>query len=160
MIFRFLPRIVFVFLISFNILNTMYAVADSVSISAIVEESCGNNTIEGIEQCDGIDLGGATCVSQGYSGGSLACSASCIFDVSSCSVISGDGGNHYGSYPPSLYTGVIFSGTSLPGAKIYILKDGQLISTVMANSQGQFSSTIYGLSRGILCFLYTENLTE
>jgi len=36
------------------------------------------------EQCDGINLGGATCASQGFAGGTLACSATCTFNTSQC----------------------------------------------------------------------------
>jgi len=47
--------------------------------------SCGNGTIESPEQCDGADLGGATCTSLGYTlGGALACGAGCAFDTSGC----------------------------------------------------------------------------
>ena len=50
-----------------------------------VRTACGNGTIEGNEQCDGGDLGGATCTSLGYSGGgTLACTAACVFDTSGC----------------------------------------------------------------------------
>ncbi len=39
------------------------------------------------EVCDGSDLGGETCVSQGHSAGDLACDASCgAFDVSACTL--------------------------------------------------------------------------
>ena len=48
---------------------------------------CGNGLREGAEICDGADLGGETCVSQGCSsGGTLACNVACTgFDVSGCS---------------------------------------------------------------------------
>jgi hypothetical protein len=45
---------------------------------------CGNGLLESGEECDGADLGGATCESLGFSGGSLACSASCEQDTSGC----------------------------------------------------------------------------
>jgi hypothetical protein len=39
----------------------------------------------GVEQCDGPDLGGATCQSiGGFSGGTLACSSTCTFNTSGC----------------------------------------------------------------------------
>jgi len=41
----------------------------------------------GVEQCDGGDLGGTTCQSApggGFTGGDLACSATCTFDTSGC----------------------------------------------------------------------------
>lgn len=49
--------------------------------------SCGNGTIdgvEGVEECDGADLAGLTCVGLGHMGGLLACSSNCVLDESSC----------------------------------------------------------------------------
>jgi hypothetical protein len=46
---------------------------------------CGNGIIESGEVCDGGNLGGETCQSQGFTGGTLACAANCqSFDVSGC----------------------------------------------------------------------------
>jgi cysteine-rich repeat protein len=45
--------------------------------------TCGNNEAESGEQCDGTDKNGATCVTLGFSGGTLACT-SCHFDTSGC----------------------------------------------------------------------------
>jgi hypothetical protein len=46
--------------------------------------SCGNGKSDPGESCDGADLQNATCAGLGFSGGSLACSSSCQFNVSSC----------------------------------------------------------------------------
>lgn len=47
--------------------------------------SCGDGIANGSESCDGIDLGGESCTSQGFGlGGALACSAGCSFDFSGC----------------------------------------------------------------------------
>lgn len=47
---------------------------------------CGDATIQAAqgEECDGDDLGGATCESRGFAGGTLACSPACRFDTSLC----------------------------------------------------------------------------
>lgn len=45
---------------------------------------CGNGVREAGESCDGADLGGATCQSQGFTGGQLACGVQCAFDLSGC----------------------------------------------------------------------------
>ncbi len=46
---------------------------------------CGNGVQEEGEVCDGDDLGGETCQSQGFDGGTLACNENCnAFDTSSC----------------------------------------------------------------------------
>lgn len=42
---------------------------------------CGDNIINGSEQCDGSASFAATCYSQGYSVGTLGCTASCQFDT-------------------------------------------------------------------------------
>ncbi len=49
-------------------------------------DPCGDGQIlAGVEDCDGTELGGATCESLGFSSGTLACTAGCEFDTSSCS---------------------------------------------------------------------------
>ncbi len=46
---------------------------------------CGNNLIEGAEVCDGTNLNGQTCVSQGFTGGTLSCNAVCsAFVTTAC----------------------------------------------------------------------------
>ncbi len=45
---------------------------------------CVNGVVDPGEACDGANLVHATCASLGFTGGTLACSASCQFDVSSC----------------------------------------------------------------------------
>jgi hypothetical protein len=56
------------------------------------EDACGNGTIDGNEQCDGSELGGATCVdvNPAFEGGSLACGTTCTFDASGCMVAPGE----------------------------------------------------------------------
>lgn len=45
---------------------------------------CGDGKIMGLEQCDGTNLAGKTCTSEGMSGGTLACSKTCQLDMSAC----------------------------------------------------------------------------
>jgi hypothetical protein len=47
-------------------------------------EPCGNGIVESGEQCDGENLNGQTCATQGFDGGKLTCSAECTFDTSGC----------------------------------------------------------------------------
>jgi hypothetical protein len=49
-----------------------------------VPGTCGNGTVENTERCDGSAVGGETCASLGYVGGTLACRASCAYDTSGC----------------------------------------------------------------------------
>jgi len=41
------------------------------------QQSCGNNVREGTEVCDGADLAGQDCITQGFTGGTLACNPQC-----------------------------------------------------------------------------------
>lgn len=53
--------------------------------SGIPFSNCGNNIREGDELCDGTDLNSKTCESSGYTGGTLACSSSCLsYDDTNC----------------------------------------------------------------------------
>jgi glutathione peroxidase-family protein len=56
---------------------------------------CGNGVIDGAEQCDGTELGGASCESLGLGTGTLGCTAECGFDSAGCtSGNSGTGGGN------------------------------------------------------------------
>ncbi|MCA9705118.1 MAG: hypothetical protein KDK70_04610 [Myxococcales bacterium] len=50
-----------------------------------VDPSCGNDLVEDGELCDGTDLAGEDCVSQGFDAGELACDARCSgYDTRAC----------------------------------------------------------------------------
>ena len=57
---------------------------------SVCVETCGNGAVDANEDCDASDLNAATCASEGFDGGTLACSASCTFDTTACFVC-GDG---------------------------------------------------------------------
>lgn len=49
--------------------------------------NCGNGVLDAGETCDGTDLGGETCSSRGFAGGTLACAADCAsFDETDCTL--------------------------------------------------------------------------
>ncbi len=54
---------------------------------------CGDGLIQTTveEDCDGTNLNGGTCESQGFYTGTLACDGTCTFDVSGCAFWCGDG---------------------------------------------------------------------
>jgi hypothetical protein len=52
---------------------------------------CGDGFLANGETCDGAELGEATCQSEGFYGGELACTAECGFDLSACAGRCGDG---------------------------------------------------------------------
>ena len=47
------------------------------------ETTCGDSILAGAEDCEGDDLNSATCLTEGFDGGELACE-SCSFDTSGC----------------------------------------------------------------------------
>jgi 6-phosphogluconolactonase (cycloisomerase 2 family) len=61
------------------------ATCEDYDVSGCLTQLCGNDTIEGNEDCDGTDLNGQTCESLGLGGGVLACSSSCQnYSISGC----------------------------------------------------------------------------
>ncbi len=58
----------------------------------ICDPICGNGIIETGEECDLTNLSEETCITQGFDGGTLSCSASCLFDTSLCTTGGGGGG--------------------------------------------------------------------
>ncbi|HWB82087.1 MAG TPA: lamin tail domain-containing protein [Nannocystaceae bacterium] len=54
--------------------------------SSTAPSDCGNAMIDAGEDCDGEELGGMSCtdVDRSFTGGTLACDASCSFDTSAC----------------------------------------------------------------------------
>ena len=54
--------------------------------------TCGDGVVEGDEVCDGADLAGATCESEGFAGGTLLCATECDrLDTTMCEADSGGG---------------------------------------------------------------------
>ena len=53
-------------------------------VLARLQGTCGNEIIDDGEQCDGSNLGDATCASLGFDGGELGCDSSCAFDLRGC----------------------------------------------------------------------------
>lgn len=62
--------------------NVGFAMVD---LALVPAASCGNGVIEAGEVCDGLNLGGRTCATEGFTAGTLACSATCrAFVTTSC----------------------------------------------------------------------------
>ena len=64
---------------------TSHAAARSGSYpSCFASLTCGNGAIDPGEDCDTGNLNGATCASEGFLGGTLACKSDCTFDTAQC----------------------------------------------------------------------------
>ncbi len=56
-------------------------------IWSVTTPMCGDGLVEGVEQCEGTNVGGATCVTAGYASGTVACdAANCKLDATGCSM--------------------------------------------------------------------------
>lgn len=76
--------------------------------------TCGNGTLDSGEECEGSNLNGKTCLTQGFQSGTLSCSATCTLDTTGCIGSSGGGvtcGNGKVDYPDE-----DCDGTNLDGA--------------------------------------------
>lgn len=47
---------------------------------------CGDGSVDAEEECDGVELGGQDCASQGFDAGTLACADDCTLDTSGCTM--------------------------------------------------------------------------
>jgi len=156
----------FLFLIlnsKFQILNAF--ATQSATIQATIKITvCGNGSIDSGEECDpkGPVLGGQTCQSLGYSGGTLSCKPSCEFDTSNCT--SGGGGGGGGGYVPPPITTLLgigqvnFTGKAYPNSTVTLLKDAQIVATTIAGSDANFQISLSNITAGSYIFsVYSED---
>ena len=105
------------------------------------EVLCGNCVIDVGEDCDGTDLAGETCRSQGYALGTLACDA-CAFDRSDCN--NNCGGSNQPLCPASFHTddfddgvrGGLWDFSFQNGGATYAETGGELVLTLPASGTG------------------------
>ena len=128
----------------------------SVIIDARVP-GCGDSVIDVGEDCDTANLNGETCATQGFTSGTLSCTASCTFNTSACSISSGSGGGGGGGSGSSKAQ-VVLSGRAYPRSTVTILKDAQVVATTVADIDARFQVNVTGLSSGSYIFsLYSED---
>lgn len=72
-----------IFLVGFKVAyaETQKDITATVRISV-----CGDSVVEYPEDCEGADLNGEDCVSQGYLEGTLTCDIACSFDTTGCTL--------------------------------------------------------------------------
>lgn len=112
---------------------------------------CGDGVVESGESCDGVALNAQSCTTLGFSGGALACTPTCIFDTSACTISSGGGGGG-GSQTNSARSLVAFEGQSMPFGVVTLRIDGEPVASTTSDQLGHFSFTAKNLSRGTYRF--------
>jgi hypothetical protein len=135
------------------------AVSDGAIVTTVkIISTCGNNIKEPAEECDGIDLFGATCISLGYSSGTLACNPNCTYNTSNCITAPPPSGGGGGGSVPLPEAQVVFSGRAYPLSRVVILKDGQITVSTIAGPDSNFQVSLSGLSTGDYIFsVYGED---
>ena len=144
-----------------------------VNVSASIPSMCGNGVVDSGEQCDGSNLNGQSCASQGLKGGTLSCNADCTFDTTQCMSgssapppstggggSSGGGGGSSISAPVAVSTqaSVTLSGSAYPMSTVTILQDAQIAVQSIAGPGGNFTATINNLSAGSYMFsVYSQD---
>ena len=124
---------------------------------------CGDNNTDAGESCDGTDLDGASCTSQGYASGTLTCKVDCTFNTSQCNSGGGGGGGGSTSAPAKnvVYvpdTFATFVGKAYPGSEVVLLQDAKVAASVIVGADANFTITLNKLTAGNFIFsLYTED---
>ena len=155
-----ITHLTFIYFITF-IFIPFLVYASGVNLQVTINGTCGNGTIDSGEECDGSNLNGKSCSTQGFSGGTLSCNSNCTFNTSSCTtaapVPAGGGGGGGGFYvAPAI--GVTFSGRAYPKSTITVLKDAQIAATTIADANANFSVSVTGISSGNYIFsVYSED---
>jgi len=140
---------------SFTTSNGVYASVQEASTGISL---CGNGVIDQGEECDGSNLAGQTCLSCGYTGGTLSCNSNCTINTSACTSGGGGGGGGGGGYTPPSETKVIFSGRAYPKSTVTLLKDAQIVATTIAGSDANFQISLTNISAGSYIFsVYSED---
>ena len=152
----------FIFFVFLILLSTFYSLLSettdaAVNVTASIPSVCGNGILENGEQCDGSAFGGASCASQGFSGGTLSCNSNCTFNTSACTSGGGGGGGGGGGYVAPV-TSAVFSGRAYPKSTVTLLKDAQIAAATIAGSDANFQISITDLSGGNYIFsVYSED---
>jgi len=146
--FNYISLYVLLFGLGFFMISGNLVASVSPQFQLKIVTNCGNNIKEPSEQCDGTDLNGFSCADYNLNRGTLGCTSSCTFDISSC----------YSGSSAIPTTNVAFEGWAYPDSVVTLLKDGQIFTTTVANTDGDFLIDISDISGGNYSFIiYSED---
>jgi hypothetical protein len=118
---------------------------------------CGDGYLDAGEECDLSQLGGSSCQLLGFDTGTVTCTLTCLLNTTACvmnpftnDVGSGNGG----SSSQTNFGSLVITGRAFPFAFVQILKDGQLVREVTADSYGYFQATVSSLTSGRYMFSF------
>jgi len=135
--------------------------------------TCGNGYREEAEKCDGSSFGDRTCISYGFSGGSLVCTSDCQVSTINCVAMNNEGvlpggggggggsgsgggaGTTYGYLPGSneeIETKVVMRGKSYPHSDVHILVDGKVVGIVETDAKADFYFETTSIASGVSSF--------
>ena len=130
--------------------------------------NCGNDYKENSEECDGNDFGGTTCITWGFSGGTLACTADCRMSTADCDIKESEGGvvgsgrsgggsgsSNLGFNPGAEIeqeTKVVIRGKSYPHAEVHILIDGRVVGIADTDARADFYFESSEITSGVASF--------
>lgn len=131
--------------------------------------TCGNGVKETVEECDGADFFEQTCITYGFTGGYLICTADCRVSLENCEsadVVFGGGGGggssggnsgltqgfNPGSTIPPGTTKVVVRGKSYPNSDVHILLDGKVIGIARTDTLANFYFETDEIAPGVASF--------
>ncbi len=138
--------------------------------------TCGNGHKENPEECDSGDFGGNSCITWGFSAGSLICTADCRISTVNCEIKdslggvpgSGNSGGSSGSSNTGFSPGsteeqqtiVVIRGKSYPHANVHILIDGRVVGIVDTDAKADFYFESDQIAAGVVSFgFWSEDST-
>jgi hypothetical protein len=140
-----------------NVVNSQGSGTGEIIIDARVP-GCGDLVIESGEDCDGSNLGGASCISENFTSGTLSCTASCVFNTSACVYTPPSSGGGGGGGSSNRGATIVVSGRAYPKSEVTILKDAQIVATTIADENANFQILVRDLSAGTYIFsIYSED---
>jgi hypothetical protein len=138
----------------------------TVTVTAEILGSCGNNLKEIYEDCDGTDFGSSTCQSIGYASGDLGCSDVCTYNTEQCvapvvTTPTNTGIQSGGSVLSVVdnkinYSNVTFGGTVSKNGLLTIVRNSEVIVNIQTFAGKDFTY----VDTEVLPGLYTYTLTH